>query len=227
MEKSVAEKIFDDVSRAYDKFLNFATFNKINNWQNTLIQNTPNGRYVLDIGTGTGEVVKKLHEKLSEKSFIYGIDLSFNMLKVSKSKIPYQNVLFIKADALRLPFKKNSLDNIYFSLVFRHLPKDKIIYQLKDVLKKDGYVSILEIAKPKSKLLYNFILIFADKIFRPFGRILFSKEEWDYFVESIKNSMTKEELLDFFSKNGFNLHFYESRFLGLIHIAIFKKNAEV
>lgn len=226
MEKSIAEKIFDGVYKAYDKFLNFATFNRINSWQTTLIQNTPNGKYILDIGTGTGEIVKKIYEKVKKSSFIYGVDLSFNMLKVSKLKINQDNVLFLKADALNLPFKKNSVDNIYFSLVFRHLPSEKIINQIKEVLNENGYVSILEIAKPKSKIIYNLILVFADKIFRPFGRLLFSKEEWNYFIESIKNSMAKEELTEFFEKSGFKLYFYESRFLGLIHLAVFKKIPE-
>ncbi len=224
MEKSVAEKIFDSVHKAYDKFLNFATFNRINNWQKTLIKNTPSGKYILDVGTGTGEVVKKISEKVEDSSFIYGVDLSFNMLKIAKNKINKENILFIKADALKMPFKNNSFDNIYFSLVFRHLPYDKIINQIDEVLKQNGYVSILEIAKPKSKILSGMILFFADKIFRPFGRLIFSKEEWDYFVESIKNSMTKEELINFFEKNNFKLHFYESKFLGLIHLAVFKKS---
>lgn len=226
MEKSVAEKIFDSVHRAYDKFLNLATFNKINSWQETLINATPNGKNILDIGTGTGEIVKKIYQKVNENSYIYALDISFNMLKVAKSKLNSENILFIKSDALKLPFKNKSLDNVYFSLVFRHLPPQEITNQLKLVLKKDGYVSILEIAKPKSKILYNFILLFADRIFRPIGRLIFSKQEWDYFVDSIKNSMTKQELLEFFKSNGFDTHFYQSKFLGLIHVAVFKKHTE-
>lgn len=227
MEKSVVEKIFDGVYKAYDKFLNFATFNKINDWQKTLIKNTPNGKHILDIGTGTGEIVKKLYEKVGDSAYIYGMDLSFNMLKKAKEKTNKNNVLFIKADALKLPFKKNSLDNIYFSLVFRHLPANEITNQIKETLKENGYVSILEIAKPNSNITYNLILIFADKIFRPIGRIIFSKEEWDYFIESITNSMTKKQMIDFFQERDFSLHFYESRFFGLIHLAVFRKNPEV
>ncbi|ACN98564.1 methyltransferase, UbiE/COQ5 family [Sulfurihydrogenibium azorense Az-Fu1] len=226
MEKSVAEKIFDSVHRSYDKFLNFATFSKINKWQETLINATPNGKYILDIGTGTGEIVKKINQKIDKNSYIYALDISFNMLKVAKSKIGGENILFLKSDALKLPFKEKSLDNVYFSLVFRHLPALEITNQLKYVLKKDGYVSILEIAKPRSKILYNLILLFTDKMFRPIGRLIFSKQEWDYFVESIKNSITKQELLEFFKSNGFTTHFYQSKLLGLIHIAVLKKQTE-
>ncbi|MEZ0323562.1 MAG: class I SAM-dependent methyltransferase [Hydrogenothermaceae bacterium] len=225
MEKSIAESIFDSVHRAYDRFLNLVTFNRINSWQLEAINNTPIGKYVVDIGTGTGEILLKLY-RLSKESNLIGIDLSLNMLKTAKMKLENHGVkkfLLLKADALNIPIKDNSVNNIFFSLVFRHLPANEILSESKRVLVKDGYISIVEIAKPNSRLLYSFMITFADKIFRPFGKIIFSKEEWDYFVESIKNSMTEGELLEFFSKNGFKTYYYSKRFLGLIHVAVFKK----
>lgn len=228
MEKSIAESIFDSVHRAYDRFLNFATLRRINSWQLEVINNTPIRKYIVDVGTGTGEVLVKL-STLSRELNLIGIDLSLNMLKVTKKKLENQGVkrfLLLKADALNMPIKDSSVDNIFFSLVFRHLPADRILYESKRVLVKDGYISIVEIAKPNSRFLYSLIMIFTDKIFRPFGRIIFSKQEWDYFIESIKNSMTERELTDFFHKNGFKSHYYSKRFLGLIHIAVFKKEAK-
>lgn len=223
MEKSLVEKIFDSVNQHYDRFLNTVTFGLINKWQNELIENTPNSNIALDIGTGTGEVLKKISLK-NKHNTLFGIDLSFNMLKTAKEKINKDNVIFVKADALNLPFKKNSLDSIYFSLVFRHLPRDEIIKQINEVLKSNGTVSILEIGKPENNLIYKFILLFADKIFRPFGRIIFSKEEWDYFVHSIKNSLKFSEIKPFFQKKGFSILYMKKRFFGLIHIIVLQKN---
>lgn len=223
MEKSLVEKIFDSVNKHYDKFLSTATFGLINKWQNELIDNTPNSNVALDIGTGTGEVLKKISLK-NKHNTLFGVDLSFNMLKTAKEKINKDNVLFIKADALNLPFKKNSLDSIYFSLVFRHLPRDEIIKHINEVLKSKGTISILEIGKPENQLIYRFILFFVDKIFRPFGRMIFSKEEWDYFVHSIRNSLKFSEIKPLFEKKGFNILYMKKRFFGLVHVVVLQKN---
>ncbi len=223
MEKSLVEKIFDSVNKHYDKFLSTATFGLINKWQNELIYNTPNSNVALDIGTGTGEVLKKISLK-NKHNTLFGVDLSFNMLKTAKEKINKDNVLFIKADALNLPFKKNSLDSIYFSLVFRHLPRDEIIKHINEVLKSKGTISILDIGKPENQLIYRFILFFVDKIFRPFGRMIFSKEEWDYFVHSIRNSLKFSEIKPLFEKKGFNILYMKKRFFGLVHVVVLQKN---
>lgn len=224
MEKSVAEKIFDSVHRSYDTFLRFATFRKIDRWQEEVVANTPAGRFVVDVGTGTGEVLLKIACK-NKKSQLIGVDLSVNMLKKAREKLKTAGIrpVLIKADALNMPFKNQSIDSLFFSLVFRHLPSNEIISETRRVLKPGGYISIIEIAKPESNFLYSLIYLFADKIFRPFGRLIFSKPEWDYFVESIKNSMTTTEMHDFFSKNGFKSIYYKKRFFGLVHIAVFQK----
>lgn len=227
MEKSVVEKIFDSVHKSYDVFLRFATFRNIDRWQNEVIQNTPTGRFVVDVGTGTGEVLKKVHQKDSQ-SLLIGMDLSTNMLKQAKAKLEKTGAtpVLIKADALNMPFKKSTVDNLFFSLVFRHLPAKDVISEVGRVLKTGGYISILDIAKPSSKLFSKLIHYFADKMFRPVGRLYFSGPEWDYFVESIKNSMTTTELLDFFKKYGFKTIYYKKKFFGLIHIAVFQKEAD-
>ncbi len=222
MEKNLVEKIFDSVNKHYDKFLNTVTFGLINKWQNELIDNTPNSNFALDIGTGTGEVLKKISLK-NKHSILFGVDISFNMLKTAKEKINKDDVIFIKADALHLPFKKNSLDSVYFSLVFRHLPRDEIIKELTEILKPKGTVSILEIGKPENSLIYKLMLFFVDKVVRPLGRIHFSKEEWDYFLHSIKNSLKFSEIKPFFQEKGFEILFIKKRFFGLVHIIILQK----
>ena len=222
MEKSVVEKIFDSVHKSYDSFLNLTTFGLINKWQNQLISATDLKRYVLDIGTGTGEIVRKLRGK-DKECFIYAVDLSFNMLKTAKNKVSDEKILYIRANALKLPFKNSSLDNIFFSLVFRHLPREEITKELRRVLRQYGTVSILEIGKPESDIFYKFIHFFADRLFRPIGRLIFSKEEWDYFVESIENAMKISEIKPFFNKHGFNVKFLEKRFFGLIHLIVLEK----
>ncbi|GAB6072233.1 class I SAM-dependent methyltransferase [Venenivibrio stagnispumantis] len=220
MEKNIAQNIFDSIVHSYDKFLNSTTFGQIKKWQKELIENSKIGKYAVDIGTGTGEVIKYISEKFPYAKPI-GLDISFQMLKKAKEK--GIKATFIKANALNMPFKDNSIDNIFCSLSFRHFPTDLAIKEFKRVLKTGGEISILDISKPKSKIFYNAVYFFADKIFRPIGRLIFSKEEYDYFVESVENSKTVPELVKIFEENQFKIKYTKERFFKLIHIIVVEK----
>ncbi|WP_457642878.1 class I SAM-dependent methyltransferase [Persephonella sp.] len=220
-QEKLAAKIFDSVVKRYDRFLNFATFGFINKWQEVLVKNTPAGEFPLDIGTGTGEVVSKLIQAYPD-SFPVGLDVAPNMLKKAKEKNSGKRAFFVQASAYDLPFKDSSITSVLMSLVFRHLDGDKAVSEFTRVLKTGGHIGILDISKP-SKVIYNSIFFFANRIFRPVGQIIFSKEEYDYFMESIQNSKTPEELEDMFKKHGYSMVFSRTFFLGMVAVSVFKK----
>ena len=217
--EGLVSKIFDSVVRTYDRFLNSATFGRINSWQRELVNNTPKLDTVLDVGTGTGEVIRKIKEK-NPKANAIGLDVSFNMLKKAKEKI--KNAFYIKASAYNTPFKNSSLDAVVSSLVFRHLDNERALKEFDRILKEDGYISILDIAKP-NPVIYNAIFFFANVLFRPIGQIIFSKEEYDYFMESIENSKTERELEELFAKYSYKKVYSSKKFLGMVLIIVFKK----
>ena len=222
-EIKIASKIFDGISKVYDFFLNFATAGQIKKWQKYLVSNTPIKENVVDLGTGTGEILKIVKEQ-SPDSKCMGIDLSFKMLKRAKEKLKnFDNVLFVKASILEMPVKNKSIDNAFFSLTLRHLDVYKTLKEMDRILNENGYISILEIGKPKSEKIYRFILFFGDKIFRPFGRLIFSKEEYDYFIESIRNSLTMEELEQILINYNFKKHLTKSFLFGIVMVVIYKK----
>jgi len=222
-ETQIASSIFDKISNVYDKFLNLFTFGLINKWQYELIEKTPYISKVLDIGTGTGELIKKI-KKEKKDSYCVGIDLSFQMLLKAKEKLKDEkDVFFIKADIYNPPFKQQSFDNIFLSLSYRHLEHKKLIRQTNQILKKEGYISIFDTAKLKNKTLWKGFLFTVEKIFRPIGYIFFSKEEYDYFVESLYKSFTMEEIINLFDKDGYDVVYKRKIMFGLAFIVIFKK----
>ncbi len=221
VNEKLVSKIFDSVVKNYDRFLNSMTFGKIGKWQRELAETVSisvNGT-VLDVGTGTGEVLKKFKE-INLKNTVIGLDVSQNMLKKAKEKTGYNT--FIKASAYNLPFKNCSLDAIVSSLVFRHLDNEKALLEFNRVLKEDGLIGILDIAKP-NPLLYRIIYFLGNKIFRPIGQLIFSREEWDYFMHSIENSKTERELEKLFEKHSYKKIYSSKKFGGLVIIIVFKK----
>ena len=219
----LAQKIFDDVVRRYDWFLSSATFGFIDQWQLELVNNLPGKEIFVDLGTGTGEIIKKVNIIYPESKGI-GIDVSMNMLRKAIEKTEGDaRDFFIRASALKMPFKDESIDVITTSLTFRHLPLEEAVEEILRVLKPGGYLGILDISKPKSKALYKAVDIFANKIFKPIGVGIFSKEEYDYFMESIDKAMTPDELRDILEAKSFIQEYQNSRFFGLINISVFRK----
>ncbi|NPB06756.1 MAG: methyltransferase domain-containing protein, partial [Aquificae bacterium] len=101
--KEVMAQIFTGASKAYDFFLSFATLGSIHRWQRELIEAMGREGNWLDVGTGTGEVLKKLG---SYPHLRVGIDLSEGMLKKAKEKCGECH--FLLADAENMPFKEGS-----------------------------------------------------------------------------------------------------------------------
>ncbi len=86
-----------------------------------------------------------------------GIDLDPNILKLAgKDKRKTTNVSFQRADACYLPFRDNSFD--YASISFalhekERAARDKIIAEMKRVVRKDGALIFLDFQVPLSRKL--------------------------------------------------------------------------
>lgn len=73
---------------------------------------------IVDLGSGTGNFLAPLYKKFRGKHII-GVDISLNMLKKARKKIPwYYRKTLVCATADVLPFASNSVDVIFSNLVF-------------------------------------------------------------------------------------------------------------
>lgn len=98
---------------------------------------------VLDIGCGSGRFMKFLKEKYGLKKIV-GIDISEGM--VSKAKNSKEKVLL--ANAINLPFFKDTFDFIFLFSVFPHiLEKEKCLKEIFKILKKNGSFMILHLER--------------------------------------------------------------------------------
>ncbi len=100
---------------------------------------------LLDIGTGSGKLIKILS---NEKGIdCVGVDTNYEMLKEAKIKLKRTNVNVFKIEPNKsLPFDNNSFDYITICSVLFHLNKEQIDFMLQDgqrLLKKEGKIIIL------------------------------------------------------------------------------------
>ena len=97
-----------------------------------------NYKTILEAGCGTGRWISSL-EDTSKK--IFGLDYSFDMMKISKSDNTHLNL--VNADAVHIPFKDNFFDLIFCVNAIHHfLDKEKFISECKRTLVKSGMLAV-------------------------------------------------------------------------------------
>ncbi len=140
-----------------------------------ILQKMENFRFanVLDVGCGTGEILKRIHKCYPEVS-LTGVDISEKMLEVAKVKIGNKATL-LWADAEMLPFSDATFDLIVCSDSFHHYPNpQKVLAEFRRVLKGGGNLLICDysIGFPLRQLMNLFIRFSHD------GDVhIYSKEE--------------------------------------------------
>lgn len=107
----------------------------------TLIAQSKSKR-IIDIGCGTGTVLKNIQNYISHSKMFIGIDISINMLEVAKSKDLDSNYLL--ASALSIPFHDNSFDGI-IAIYLLHLLEDKGTFfdECFRILTRSGWIFIV------------------------------------------------------------------------------------
>jgi len=119
------------------------------------------GDKVLDVCCGTGDQVFYYAKR---GIIAAGIDLDIKMIKMAKKdkrRKDLKNVSFQIADASSLPFKDNSFD--YASISFalhekERAVRDKIISEMKRVVKKGGNLIFIDFQVPLPKNLYSYLI---------------------------------------------------------------------
>ena len=94
-------------------------------------------RRLLDLGCGTGELLKILLE-LGGNTACTGLDLSENMLAVARKKLG-ERAQLVRGDAERLPFGDGSFDAVVCNDSFHHYPDPAaVVAEVERVLRPGG-----------------------------------------------------------------------------------------
>lgn len=127
-------KEWDEIAKSFDATRKHA-------WEEC-INFMEEGDIAIDIGCGNARHLIPMAEKCK---IAVGIDISFNMLKISKEKIAkkgLKNVLLVCCNACYLPFKDRTFDYALFIATLHNIKgrenRIKALEELKRILKKDG-----------------------------------------------------------------------------------------
>jgi ubiquinone/menaquinone biosynthesis C-methylase UbiE len=103
------------------------------------------GGKVLDVATGSGNLIEALMKMLKDYNCFIGIEISEKELESARKKFEGQRTEFLEMDAGHLKFEDNSFDTVCISYSLHHLDNTGIVLaEMKRVLKPDGYFFVQE-----------------------------------------------------------------------------------
>jgi len=219
MSYGTVAEIFSQISGVYDRFLGLISGGRIHSWQRELLSMMSCTGNWLDVGTGTGEVLGKLGDR--QRSVRVGIDPSSGMLCVARKKYP--NIHFAQAVGESLPFKGESFGCVSLSLVFRHLQdKGAFLKEARRVLVEGGRLGLIDVGRFRGT---GAVVLLMKTVLRVPGVLIFGRHKWDFFIHSVEESYTVEEVKDMLEREGFKVYEVRKKLMGMVFLLVATKSA--
>lgn len=164
------------------------------------------GKWVLDVGCGSGTIVKRL---LKKGKSVIGVDIGKQFLSFCQSR--YRDAIFCGADAQYLPFSDNCFDAIVCSEVIEHLNNpEESLKEFERILRPNGE---LVITTPNISVRWAFLEAVWTRIRRK-------------MLETNHKCFTKKRLRFLLDSTGFSISCNASFMFGcLLIVKARKKNA--
>lgn len=213
--------MFDRIAYRYDLLNRLLSLRQDVAWRNKLAKFLPDGNdlRVLDVATGTGDVLISLFKKSPRIKQAIGIDMAEKMLAFGREKIISmgleKKIELRKGDATEIQFDEGHFDVATISFGIRNVNNlDLSIKNLYRVLKKGGRVLILEFSLPTNTLLKKLYLFYFRRILPKIGGLVSGDSyAYSYLNQSVETFPYGDSFCDILRQNGFkNVSFYPLTF---------------
>jgi demethylmenaquinone methyltransferase/2-methoxy-6-polyprenyl-1,4-benzoquinol methylase len=177
--KDESPRMFDRIAPRYDLLNRLLSMRRDVSWRRQLADRLPDrpGLALLDVATGTADVLLTALGRRDNITRAIGLDPSGNMLQLGRRKIEEQGfgdtVSFVRGDAEAMPFPDNSFDVLTIAFGIRNVPRlTRGLAEMCRVLKPGGTALILEFSLPASRLLRKVYLIYFRYLLPRLGALI-------------------------------------------------------
>ena len=204
------EANFSNIYKVYDLVNTVLTLGFDTSWRNRASKYII-GNNVLDLGSGTGAAYKQL-----ANFDVTALDPDANMLQLNKFSKK------IIANAENIPLDDNSIDTVYCAFVWRNVnDTQKALSEIKRVLRPNGVFILLDMTRPKKKIL-RIIHKLGTLITTTFiGVLTFNIRDYRFLHTSLDKYEQPEVNLKHHPFNSIEIH--RMGLFGFVYLTIFKK----
>jgi demethylmenaquinone methyltransferase / 2-methoxy-6-polyprenyl-1,4-benzoquinol methylase len=227
LSPSAIQRMFQYLAPRYDLWNRLASFWLDEYWRRVAVSLIPPGSRVLDLCTGTGELVVKMLPRLGGKGQVVGLDFAANMLTVASQKtrsLPPSmpaSATYLLGDAAALPFPSETFDCLTNGFAMRNmLPSaDLVLREMWRVLRPGGRVIILDICRPQSAVLARLYRWHLEWVLPIQARLLYhSGQPFQYLKDSIMEFPPPPEFCARLASHGFTAVTFKPLSAGIVGI---------
>jgi demethylmenaquinone methyltransferase/2-methoxy-6-polyprenyl-1,4-benzoquinol methylase len=217
--------VFDTVSKNYDLMNDLMSFGIHRLWKKVTIETSGirDDFVVLDLAGGTGDMVKLMREKISDKGMLILSDINQSMLREGRDRLINEGIEGIQTaqiDAQYIPFEDNTFDLITIAFGLRNVTnKEKALQSIHNALKPGGKLVVLEFSRPQNEAFREIYDLFSFEVIPKIGELIAQTEEsYRYLAESIRMHPVQEELKKMMEDSGFTKCKFDNLTNGVVAI---------
>ncbi len=171
--------MFDRIAKRYDLLNRILSFRRDVAWRRFLYERLPEGSglEVLDLATGTGDVLLGLAAAGEKVATGVGLDKSSKMLAYGARKVEERGLSgklkLMRGDASDLGIRGNCFDAATMAFGIRNVPDvGRTLREIGRILKPGGRVLILEFSLPGNRIIRGLYLFYFRHILTRIGAIV-------------------------------------------------------
>jgi demethylmenaquinone methyltransferase/2-methoxy-6-polyprenyl-1,4-benzoquinol methylase len=205
-------RMFDRIAPTYDLLNHLLSLGRDSSWRRKTVRQlhaSPDLK-VLDLATGTGDMLITLFRERPNVVEATGLDISENMLATGREKLRKRGLIhrvrLLCADASRMPFADGTFDAATMAFGIRNTADaSATLHEIHRILKPGGTALILEFSLPACPVMRWFYLRYL-RLVVPFVGALVSRDRhaYRYLDESIEGFQQPAEFCHLMQEAGFH-----------------------
>jgi demethylmenaquinone methyltransferase / 2-methoxy-6-polyprenyl-1,4-benzoquinol methylase len=205
------QNMFDRISGRYDLLNRVISFRLDARWRHQVIRTalTTTEPRILDIGTGTGDLVFDAAKAAKGTGKFVGLDFSLQMLRLACAKREKAShgasAVFVMGSAMVVPFKKNTFDGAMSAFVLRNVSDLALLFaEAHRVLKPGGKFVSLDMFPPSASWFSPFYSIYFHCLMPRIGALLaHDRAAYRYLSDSVRQFLPPEKVAAMIEQAGF------------------------
>ena len=214
-------QMFGRIAPRYDLLNRIMTLGQDVRWRKEAVRRleVAEKAVLLDVGSGTGDIAREISKQCSVVSIV-ACDFTREMVVIGKSRSANSRIDWVIADAMNLPFQKNTFDGVISGFLLRNVPDVvQAIAEQYRVLKVDGKMVALDTTPPRPGFLRPLVEFHLHYIIPLLGRMIAGDvEAYKYLPDSTENFLSAEILARRMTEAGYKRVAFVRRMLDTMAI---------
>ena len=204
--------MFAAIAPQYDRLNAILSFNQHKVWRRLTVRlaGVKPGDHCLDVCTGTGDFAVDLARTVGKRGNVVASDFCEPMIRNGLDKTARVSAEFdcgpitmMVANAEALPYNTAQFDVVTVGFGVRNVAHlDRAVSEMARVVKTGGRVAILEFNRPRKVWYKPFVDFYLFHILPAIGGLLSRREAYTYLPESMKQFVSREELVAVMEQAG-------------------------